>query len=84
MATTIDIVTDLMIMALPIRLLVGLRISMKQKVGIGGIFCLAFVIVFFSIIRMVKVVESIRTGNPNGNVSLALWSLLEGSVGTCS
>lgn len=81
MATTVDVVSDMLIMVLPIRLLIGLRISTKQKLGISGIFCLGFVIVFFSIIRMVKVRSSISTNNPNGNVSLALWSILEGSVG---
>jgi len=82
MATTIDIVSDLLVMALPIRLLIGLRISLKQKIGIGAIFSLGFVIIFFSVFRMVKVIKSIATSNPNGNVSLALWSLLEASVGT--
>lgn len=72
-----------MVAVLPIRLLIGLRISLKQKLGIGAIFSLGVVIVFFSIIRLVKVIESIENRSATGNVSLALWSMLETSVGMC-
>jgi hypothetical protein len=80
-ATGVDIATDIMLAVLPIHLLVGLRISKKQKYGLGAIFSLGLVIVAFSIIRLVKIIHAISTANPNGNVSLALWSMLETSVG---
>jgi len=58
-------------MILPIRLLIGFRVSAKQKIGLA-IFSLGFVIIFFFIIRMVKIIPAIKNQNPNGRVSLAL------------
>lgn len=80
-ATVIDISSDILVMILPIRLLFGLRISTKQKIGVGGIFCLGFGVIIFAIIRMVSLLHAIVTGNANAGVALALWSMLECSVG---
>lgn len=80
-ATSLDIATDVMVAVLPISLLFGLRISLKQKVGIGAIFCLGIVVIFFSIFRLVKIMEAIRAGSAKGNLSVGLWSMLEAAVG---
>jgi hypothetical protein len=70
-----------MVGLLPIRLLIGLRISVKQKLGIGATFSLGVVIISFSIVRLVKIVDALATLNPDGNISIALWSMLETSIG---
>lgn len=43
-ATAIDVATNIMVMILPIRLLIGLRICNKQRIGIDSIFSPGFVI----------------------------------------
>jgi hypothetical protein len=70
-----------MVGLLPIRLLIGLQISVKQKLGIGATFSLGVVIISFSIVRLVKIVDALATLNPDGNISIALWSMLETSIG---
>ncbi|KUJ07657.1 uncharacterized protein LY89DRAFT_631275 [Mollisia scopiformis] len=78
--TTLDILTDIFLMALPIKLLIGLRISMKQKIGVGVMFTLSILIVIFSAIRVSEIYTSLSQLDPNLNVSLALWSILEAAV----
>jgi hypothetical protein len=81
-ATIIDISSDILVMVLPIRLLFGLRISTKQKISVGGIFCLCIAIMIFALIRMVSLLRTIvSTDNANAGIALALWSMLECSVG---
>ncbi|KAH8816603.1 hypothetical protein F5884DRAFT_776774 [Xylogone sp. PMI_703] len=79
-ATAIDIASDISVMILPLQLLWGLRVSNKQKVGLGAIFSLGLVIVIFAIIRMVEVVRAISHRSPSADVSLSLWSILESAV----
>lgn len=81
-ATALDIATDVMVAVLPISLLVGLRMSLKKKIAIGAIFALGAVVIFFSVFRMVKVLEAIGAESPKILLSLALWSMLEAAVGT--
>lgn len=80
-ATTVDVVTDVLVMALPIRLLFGLRISVKQKIGIGCIFSLGLIVIVFSVVRLLKVVPLITGSKPAAEVSLACWSMVESSIG---
>ncbi|KAF3921168.1 hypothetical protein ABW21_db0202173 [Orbilia brochopaga] len=46
-----DIITDLSIMALPLRLLYGLKINKKQKMGLILIFSLGVLSIIFAIVR---------------------------------
>lgn len=83
-ATALDVATDIMVAVLPISLLIGLRMNLQKKIAIGAIFALGVVVIFFSAFRMVKVLDSIKVGNPKGLLSLALWSMLEAAVGMFS
>ncbi|KAK6531738.1 hypothetical protein TWF694_002913 [Orbilia ellipsospora] len=60
-----DIVTDVTIMALPLRLLYGLKINKKQKFGLVLIFSLGLLCVIFAIIRGV--------GSIVGNAIMPIW-----------
>ncbi|KAK2625864.1 hypothetical protein QTJ16_005176 [Diplocarpon rosae] len=79
-ASTMDIASDVFIALLPIRLLIGLRIPTRQKVGIGAVFSLGAVVICCAIIRLVELVESIGPGNSTRYVSLLLWTILETTV----
>ncbi|CAL3968565.1 unnamed protein product [Diplocarpon coronariae] len=79
-ASTMDISSDIFIALLPIRLLIGLRIPARQKIGIGAVFSLGAVVICFASIRLVEVLETIAPGNPTRYVSLLLWTILETTV----
>lgn len=67
-------------MLLPVRLLYGLHITLKQKLAIGTIFCLGAIVMIFSIIRLVSVFPLIKASEPTASISVALWSILVASV----
>ncbi|CZR70209.1 uncharacterized protein PAC_20110 [Phialocephala subalpina] len=78
--TGFDILTDIMLMVLPIKILLELRIAVKQKIGVGFVFTLGHLIIIFSILRVNEISISLSQSDPNMNVSLSLWSILEAAV----
>ncbi|KAF3924451.1 hypothetical protein AA313_de0209865 [Arthrobotrys entomopaga] len=64
-AMAADIITDVTIMALPLRLLYGLKINKKQKFGLILIFSLGLLCVIFAIVRGV--------GSVVGNAIMPIW-----------
>ncbi|KAH6680810.1 hypothetical protein B0J14DRAFT_649188 [Halenospora varia] len=78
--TALDIFTDILIMALPIRMLIGLRITSMQKFGVALIFTIAHVIIIFSILRVNELYISLSTKDLNMNVSISMWSIIEVAV----
>ncbi|KAI9677634.1 MAG: hypothetical protein M1817_006589 [Caeruleum heppii] len=80
-----DVVTDLMIIALPLRLLWNLRITRRQKYGLAAVFSLALIII---IVAIVRAVETSSTLVPTGNLSLeradpmalTIYSVLESTI----
>ena len=65
-------------MALPLRLVWGLRIDRKRKTGLAGIFLLGFVDIIFAIVRVIETSASVHHVDV---VWLGLWSMIEASVG---
>ncbi|KAJ5951321.1 uncharacterized protein N7479_009734 [Penicillium vulpinum] len=74
----VDILTDLAIMILPIRLIWNLQMNPRQKLSIGGLFCFGWVCIIISTIRVVQLGET-QNGVPAPSW-LALWGTIEGSV----
>ncbi|KAF4434125.1 hypothetical protein FACUT_7977 [Fusarium acutatum] len=72
-STTVDVATDLMIMALPIAVLPSLQLDTKKKIGLGIAFSLGIIIICVAIIRMSKVI----VGNQVDLVGLAIWGAVE-------
>jgi len=70
-----------MVMALPIRMLKGLRISIKEKIGVALIFSIGHVIIIFAILRVNELYISLSGADPNMNVSMSMWSVLEAAIG---
>ncbi|KAG0645363.1 hypothetical protein D0Z07_9041, partial [Hyphodiscus hymeniophilus] len=75
-STTVDILTDVMIMAMPLNLLWKVKISRKEKMGLAAVFSICFIIIIFAIIRAVQITFTAR----NDAVLLALWGILESSI----
>ncbi|KAI9813756.1 MAG: hypothetical protein M1827_003546 [Pycnora praestabilis] len=75
-----------MIMALPLRILWALRIDMRQKFALAGIFCLGFIVIIFSIVRAITTSMSLTNEwslKESDPVWLALWSVLESTIAVC-
>ena len=65
-------------MALPLRLIWNLRINKKQKFALAVMFSLGCIIILFAVIRVIQIRASTHHVDP---VWLALWSMIEASVG---
>ena len=59
-STVVDILIDLMIIAMPLKLLYRVQISFRQKMALSGVFSMGTVIVIFSIIRAIQVTTTAR------------------------
>ncbi len=76
-STAVDLITDAMIIALPLYLAMRVQLPWTQKLALGGIFSLGAVIMVFAIIRIVVTIQ------PNAHAEtswLNLWSQIEASV----
>jgi hypothetical protein len=76
-STAVDIFTDLCIMAMPLRLIYNINVSLRQKVGLVCVFSLGFVMIVFSIIRANQSLA--RQGFVNLTL-LLVWSTLAASI----
>ncbi|KAI9756985.1 MAG: hypothetical protein M4579_003643 [Chaenotheca gracillima] len=84
-STSVDILSDLMIMALPLRILWDLRVTTRQKIGLAGLFSLAIIIMTFSIVRAIKsagtlggaTITSLYQADPT---TLTLYTILESTI----
>ncbi|OQE37822.1 hypothetical protein PENCOP_c009G05087 [Penicillium coprophilum] len=77
-AYAVDIVTDLAIMILPVRLIWNLQMKLRQKMSIGGLFCFGWICIIISTIRVVQLGET-DNGVPAPSW-LALWGTIEASI----
>ncbi len=67
---TVDVISDLMIMALPLNLLRNLQVTRKQKAGLTVVFGVGIIIIIVAIARGIEIATSART---NG-ILLNVWS----------
>ena len=75
----VDVVTDLMVMALPLGLLWNLQVSTRQKFGIGGVFSVGIMCIVFALIRVVQI-SAYAVGRTPDSSLYALWAIIEGAV----
>ncbi|ATY64360.1 hypothetical protein A9K55_004300 [Cordyceps militaris] len=74
-----DLSTDLLIMAIPLRVLWNLKISRIEKISIGFIFAVGLITMATAIIRSVSLNSSSSTGQVS-TTWLMLWAGIEGAV----
>ncbi|KAG9250045.1 uncharacterized protein F5Z01DRAFT_684196 [Emericellopsis atlantica] len=72
-STSVDIASDLMIMALPIMVLASLQLDKRKKIGLGIAFSLGFIIIAVAIVRMSQVI----VGDQVDLIGLAIWGAVE-------
>ncbi|KAK9771363.1 putative Integral membrane protein [Seiridium cardinale] len=76
-STAVDIITDLLIISLPIYLTIGLKMSAAQKLGLVGVLSLGIIVTAFSVIRIIVTNTVARQPEISW---LALWSSIESSI----
>ncbi|GJN75003.1 hypothetical protein PLICBS_009099 [Purpureocillium lilacinum] len=74
-----DLATDLLIMAVPIRVLWNLKISFVEKISIGLVFIVGIITMVTAIIRSVSLESSTSAGQVS-TTWLMLWAGIEGAV----
>ncbi|KAI1377943.1 hypothetical protein F4677DRAFT_30799 [Hypoxylon crocopeplum] len=77
----VNVVTDVGILALPIRHIILLRLSVTQRIQVCGIFLLGGVVCVFGIVRVVALAQA-PAGDPSYNqVWSGVWSFCEIAIG---
>ncbi|KAI9817002.1 MAG: hypothetical protein M1826_001698 [Phylliscum demangeonii] len=76
-STAIDILSDALIIVLPINLLVRVKINLREKAALTFIFSLGAIIMVFALVRVIK---TNSTHNHPDTLWLALWSAIESSI----
>jgi hypothetical protein len=70
-------------MALPLRVIVGLRLSRKDKISLICLFSVGIIAIVVSMIRVFLIWA--KTGSTTPSPAwLALWAIIEGMVGKCN
>ncbi|KAK7703726.1 hypothetical protein SLS57_010833 [Botryosphaeria dothidea] len=75
----VDVLTDLLIMALPLRLIWNLQMPRAEKIGIGALFCSGFVCIVIAVLRVVQIGVKSRNSTPS-STWLALWAEVEAAI----
>ncbi|KAH6894369.1 hypothetical protein B0T10DRAFT_603872 [Thelonectria olida] len=76
-----NIVSDIILFALPIRMVINLQIPQRQKIGLLGIFCVGSMTVVTSIVRVSLLPELLTGGDPTWDVSYAsIWIIVEANL----
>ncbi|OCL02291.1 hypothetical protein AOQ84DRAFT_369362 [Glonium stellatum] len=72
--TSLDIVTDLLILSIPLLILRRARIDIKQKIAVGTFFSFSLLMVVMAIIRLLE--------KPNSSAIIwkIFWLILEGDI----
>ncbi|KAJ5782451.1 hypothetical protein N7457_004225 [Penicillium paradoxum] len=78
-----NILTDAIILLMPIHIVWSLPISKAQKLGLSGIFVLGFLTLIFDIIRLVVLIELSQMGADitYNQVPASVWTCIEPAVG---
>ncbi|KAI9045551.1 uncharacterized protein KD926_007967 [Aspergillus affinis] len=82
---SIQIVSDLIIVVLPMPVLTQLRLPKRQKTALIVVFALGLFVCATSVVRLGTVIELIKSDDPTkANAQAALWSFIESSVAIIS
>ncbi|KIX97937.1 uncharacterized protein Z520_06015 [Fonsecaea multimorphosa CBS 102226] len=79
-AYAVDVLSDLFIMFLPLRLIWKLQRPTAQKVGIGALFCVGLICIIFATIRVVQIGVKTQGHSTPSSSWLALWAIVESAV----
>ncbi|KAH7080992.1 hypothetical protein FB567DRAFT_117299 [Paraphoma chrysanthemicola] len=79
----VDVISDFLIMALPINLVWGLQMARSQKLAILALFASGFVRIAFATIRVIQI--GMKAGNDTSPSPtwLAMWTIIESAIAIC-
>ncbi|KAL4880293.1 hypothetical protein BJY04DRAFT_219289 [Aspergillus karnatakaensis] len=78
----INIVMDVVVIAIPMPILFKLHMSLEKRIGMCAMFAVGIVVTVISILRLVEAVGFNTTMNPTKDfVPVGVWSLLEIDIG---
>lgn len=84
MSFTVDVLSDLMIMALPIQLVWNLQLPRGQKIAVVALFSSGFICIIFATLRVTQIAVKARQDDASPEPTwLSLWSIIETSVAVC-
>ncbi|KAI1865317.1 uncharacterized protein JN550_008365 [Neoarthrinium moseri] len=76
-----NIITDVILFALPIRTVLGLRMGLEQKLGAIFIFAIGSVTIATSIVRLALLPPVLRSTDPSWDAAPAnLWTFVEANI----
>ncbi|KAF2001648.1 hypothetical protein P154DRAFT_533828 [Amniculicola lignicola CBS 123094] len=75
-----DVISDLAIMCLPIKLMWNLQMRRAQKLSIIALFCIGFVCVIFATIRVVRISVGVDGNHSPKTTWIILWAIIEAAV----
>jgi hypothetical protein len=76
----VDVLTDFMIMALPIRLIWTLQMPRTQKLGIVGLFGIVLILIAVATLRVAQIGGKAQSSSQPSASWLALWGVIECSI----
>jgi hypothetical protein len=77
-----NIITDFVVFMVPLPAVRALQLPRRQKLIVGGIFCLGFFTCTISIVRLFTLRAAVNTTDPTwDNVPSAYWSIVELNCG---
>ncbi|ORY16878.1 hypothetical protein BCR34DRAFT_635246 [Clohesyomyces aquaticus] len=79
-AFAVDVLSDLMIMFLPVRLIWNLQMPRAQKLSVMALFCTGFVCILFAVIRVVQIGTKAGNSTTPSSSWLALWAVVECAI----
>ncbi|KAL1963852.1 hypothetical protein VTN77DRAFT_7783 [Rasamsonia byssochlamydoides] len=77
----VDVISDIMIMILPLKLIWTVQIPIKQKLSIGGVCCVGVVCIIVAIARVAQVSSEAEKDAPT-IAWLAVWDMVEAGIST--
>jgi hypothetical protein len=73
-------------MLLPLRLLVTLKVNLRQKLALASLFSLGTIVIIFAFVRLFEVTQATAKSKTDpktvaeGPILLSVWSVIEASV----
>ncbi|PGH00140.1 hypothetical protein GX51_05953 [Blastomyces parvus] len=76
----VDVITDIMIMALPVKLLWSLQLPFIQKASLGALFSVGLICIAMATIRVVQIGTKAENNSTPSSSWLAFWGILEAGI----
>lgn len=78
-AFAVDVLSDIMIMALPLALIWNLQLAFAKKVGIAVLFCIGIFAIAAAVVRVVSIGVRAQNATPSSSW-LAFWGMIESGI----